>query len=218
MSASTAIQLSFKLPLKAGTSVELTKVIPEFHRWIREDLLPDLLVDVTNYAHVKNGPGVLLIAHEAQYSLDETHGEQGLLFIRKRGEFDSPTESIRQALASTLRAAHLLEETLGLEFDLNRIQFKVNNRRLAPNTEATFTELSPYLSEALSELWGEQVELSYQAGSKELFTVVVESQNAPTIATLLGEFASDPIPVKPIALYQEADGDNLLQVGKKAAG
>ena len=110
MSASTAIQL----PLKAGTSVKLTEVIPEFHRWIREDLLPDLLVDVTNYSHVKKGPGILLIAHEAQYSLDETHGEQGLLYIRKRGEFDSPAESIQQALVSTLRAARLLEETLGL--------------------------------------------------------------------------------------------------------
>ena len=208
---------SCKFPLKAGTSVELTEVIPEFHRWIREDLLPGLLVDVTNYAHVKNGPGVLLIGHEAQYSLDETHGEQGLLFIRKRGEFDSPTESIREALASTLRAAKLLEETLGLEFDLNRIQFKVNNRRLAPNTEETFGEFSPSLGEALSALWGEEVELSYTPTAKELFTVVVESKNAPSIASLLSQFA-EPIPVKPIALYQEADGNNLLQVGKKAVG
>jgi len=200
-SASTAVQLAFKIPLKTGTSVDLTSVIPEFHRWIREDLLPDLLVDVTNYAHVKNGPGILLIAHEAQYSLDETHGEQGLLYSRKRGDFDSTSESIQQALASTLRAAKLLEEALGIEFDLNRIQFKVNNRRLAPNTEATFTELSPYLNKVLSELWGEEVELLSEPKPKELFTITVQSQNAPSITELLEALADEPA-LTPIPLIK----------------
>ena len=79
MSALDAPQFSVKFPTRAGVGLTPQGVIPSFHRWIQHESLDELLIDVTSYAHVKRGPGVLLIAHEAHYSFEETDGEVGQL-------------------------------------------------------------------------------------------------------------------------------------------
>ncbi|MCZ2156226.1 MAG: hypothetical protein LC114_20380, partial [Bryobacterales bacterium] len=75
----------------------ITAVIPVFHRWIQQNSLPGLLIDVANYTHVPNGPGVLLIGHEFDISLDQADGELGLLYIRKQPTHESSLESLRSA-------------------------------------------------------------------------------------------------------------------------
>ena len=37
-------------------SIDLTQAIPVFHRWIQEQALPGLLIDVADYRHVPEGP------------------------------------------------------------------------------------------------------------------------------------------------------------------
>ena len=35
-----------------------------FHNWIQEDRIPNhIMVDVANYKHIPDGPGIMLIAH-----------------------------------------------------------------------------------------------------------------------------------------------------------
>ena len=43
----------------------------------------ELLIDVAEYLHVHNGPGIMLIGHNANYSLDNRAGRLGLLYNRK---------------------------------------------------------------------------------------------------------------------------------------
>jgi hypothetical protein len=39
---------------------------PLFHEWIRTDRLPDeTFIDVADYSHLKDGPGVVLVAHRS---------------------------------------------------------------------------------------------------------------------------------------------------------
>ena len=54
------------------------------HGWIRHDVLGTLLVDVADYTHVHHGPGVILVAREELYSMDESDGRLGLLYEQLR--------------------------------------------------------------------------------------------------------------------------------------
>ena len=82
-------QASVKLFLTDSSGLDLDSFIPVFHEWIREKRLPDhLLIDVADYRHVPNGPGVMIIAHEAHYGIDSGNGEPGFLYTRKRDEIE----------------------------------------------------------------------------------------------------------------------------------
>ena len=54
-----------------------------FHDWIQNQRLDELLIDVVDYRHVHDGPGVILIAHDAHYAFDTSEGRLGLLYSRR---------------------------------------------------------------------------------------------------------------------------------------
>ncbi|MCS7047943.1 MAG: hypothetical protein NZ483_01440, partial [Verrucomicrobiae bacterium] len=69
----------------------LKDFIPVFHGWIQRQALPGhLLIDVHDYSHVYQGPGILLVAHEANISIDQSEGRPGLLYLRKRAPVPLP--------------------------------------------------------------------------------------------------------------------------------
>lgn len=138
---------------------DLARVIPVFHRWIQDGVLTDeLAIDVADYRHVPDGPGVILVAHQAIYGLDQGDGSLGLLYDRRAVVDGTPQERLRQAARAALRACRLLEEdaALGgaLRFDAGRLQVSVNDRAVAPNTEATDRALRPEVERLLESLWG----------------------------------------------------------------
>jgi hypothetical protein len=60
-------------------------IVPVFHRWIQQKSFPNhLLVDVADYAHVPEGPGTLLVSHEANIHFDRDGGKPGVLYVRKQ--------------------------------------------------------------------------------------------------------------------------------------
>ena len=187
---------SHKLAVKffADGSPELAHdaFIPVFHSWIQQHALKDhLLIDVADYAHVPDGPGTVLIAHEANISTDREHGKLGLLYVRKQ-PIEGATNFPRR-LASVFRAA--LEAVAKLEEEVNlrgklrfrgdELSFRIYDRLLAPNTPATFEQLKPELLRFLSELYtGAPVSLTQAGKPDELFEIRVKAQATPTIATL----------------------------------
>src|SRR3954465_15468889 len=92
----------------ARRPVSIDDAIPVFHRWIQDRVCPEMLIDVADYRHVPNGPGVMLIGHEANYSLDNTKGRLGLLYSRKQGG-GAPQENLSQAFDSAVTACRRLE-------------------------------------------------------------------------------------------------------------
>src|SRR3989442_6323570 len=73
-----------KIFAREPVSIDLGDAIPIFHRWIQDRVCPEMLIDVADYRHVPNGPGVMLIGHEANYSLDNTKDRLGLPYSRKQ--------------------------------------------------------------------------------------------------------------------------------------
>ena len=69
--------------------------VPLFHNWIQEDRIPDhIMVDVVDYKHIPDGPGIMLIAHEGYFSLDFEDNELGLLYMRKTPLGDNKSETL----------------------------------------------------------------------------------------------------------------------------
>src|SRR4051812_9111431 len=130
-------KLSIKLFVADGSKLgEITDFVPVFHSWIQTHAIAGhLLIDVADYAHVHDGPGIVLVAHEANYSLDSLKGRLGLTYQRKQAINGTPSERIRVVYQNALAAAKLLEDRLS--FRMDELEFKIHDRLSAPNTTET---------------------------------------------------------------------------------
>jgi hypothetical protein len=169
----------------------LSRYIPVFHEWIKSSRLPELLIDVANYAHVFRGPGVALIGDEADYFIDASDGQEGLLYSRKRQAPPGP-ERLSDAFRKALFAAVLLKQTfqdeIGFRGDV--ILLRINDRLQAPNTEATFARLRPELERFSAVLFpGHRPALSFGGRGRQLFSVKFSGPSQEDVAVLLQRLA-----------------------------
>jgi hypothetical protein len=174
----------------APPAPELREFIPVFHRWIQTHAIEDhLLIDVADYAHVAAGPGVVLVASEANFYFDLTGNRPGLLYTRKTASPGSFGERLRIAAASCLKAAVLLEQESAfagrLRFDTNELLIRLNDRLLAPNNEATFTDVKPDIESLAADLYaGSSFKLDRTGKKENLFEVLIKSSGAPATPAL----------------------------------
>src|SRR5215471_18301875 len=111
-----AYRIGAKFFLKDPASLQLRDLVPVFHSWIQTQAIPDhLLIDVHDYSHIHWGPGILLVGHEGNFSLDLDHGRPGLFYYRKRDLDGDPERRVAAILRAVLYACRMLEEdsTLG---------------------------------------------------------------------------------------------------------
>ena len=152
------VNVKFPSVAASAGAVDLAQAIPVFHRWIQQQALPGLLIDVADYRHVPEGPGVVLVAHEAIYGLDQGGGRLGLLYNRRTRLDGAPAEALPQAFRAALEACRKLEqepEFAGvLSFAGGACEVVVNDRALAPNDAATGARLRAALEPLLDRLWG----------------------------------------------------------------
>jgi hypothetical protein len=163
------------------SSIDLGEAIPVFHRWIQGHLCPELLIDVADYRHVPNGPGVMLIGHEANYSLDMAKNRLGLLYSRKQAG-GGAQENLQQALDAAIAACRRLEKEPAfagkLKFDTGDCEFSINDRLLAPNRDETYLALKPELDRFFAGLWGAGAySIEHEGEPRELFRVAVKSKS-----------------------------------------
>jgi hypothetical protein len=185
-------KLAVKFFAEASPELAHDAFIPVFHSWIQQHALKDhLLIDVADYAHVPDGPGTVLVSHEANISTDREHGKLGLLYVRKQPIDGATTFPRRLAgvFRAALEAAAKLEEEANLrgklKFRGDELSFRIYDRLLAPNTPATFEQVKPQLQRFFSELYsGVPVTLTQSGQPDELFDIKVKAQATPTIATL----------------------------------
>ena len=147
----------FADPASAGAP---STVIPVFHRWIQEHTVPGLLIDVADYTHLVDGPSVLLVAHEANYALDEADGRPGLSYTRKQPLEGTFGERLGTAAAALITAARRLEQDTsrmtggGITFRTNEIEFVANDRLAARRSAGTESALRNELNAFGTRLYG----------------------------------------------------------------
>ncbi|MGH8584378.1 MAG: hypothetical protein ACREWG_16725 [Gammaproteobacteria bacterium] len=182
-------RIGFKCFLEQGHDIALGEFIPVFHRWIQTRALDEMLIDVADYGHVVDGPGVLLVAHAGNYSLDEAGGERGLVYYSKRGLEGPLATRLETVLTRLLQAALALEEAAELagrlRFTATRLHCFVNDRLLAPNTAATHERLEPVLNGLCSRLYGpEAFTLARDPDPKQRYAVTVTGPQNASLAGL----------------------------------
>jgi hypothetical protein len=178
--------INVKFFIENPESVNLADYSAVFNTWIQRHALEELLIDVADYLHVHNGPGLILIGHEADYSLDNRAGRLGLLYNRK-GQLEGTTqEKLAQAIRAALTAAQLLEMENGLKFNGQEVQVIINDRLLTPNKVETFAALEPEQKTFFDNLYRcTEYTITNYADPRERFTVNVKAANPFNVETLL---------------------------------
>jgi hypothetical protein len=192
----TAIDLqhiNVKLLLKDG--LDLAPIIPIFHSWIQDRTAPELLIDVADYSHVHHGPGIVLIGHEADYSIDHTDGRLGLRYNRKDPLTGTNDEKLAQAVRSALTATKRLQEDTRLNDKLNfnghDIEIFINDRLIAPNNDETHRALDPDLRRFASKLLnGSEYSLTYETDPRRLFSATIHSKRVFSVDQLIQNISS----------------------------
>jgi hypothetical protein len=147
--------VNVKIFVDGELSVELNRFIELFHEWITRDAIDEMLLDVVDYRHVPNGPSVMLIGLEADYSIDHADGQYGLVYNRKAPLDGTNCDRFLHSLRSAARACLLLESELeDLRFSRHRFELLINDRALAPNNAETRSAFESDLSALMKSVGG----------------------------------------------------------------
>jgi hypothetical protein len=186
--------INVKLYLQDPCAVKLEALVPVFHAWIQYRVCDDLLIDVADYRHVHAGPGVVLIGHQADYSIDDTDDRLGLRYNRKAAVKGINRDRFAQALRSALQACQRLEaeEKLGgsVRFDRQNIKLFVNDRMLAPNTGRPTDSVQAELCDFFGEAFGHrEFEMKFESNPRCLFGVEVRAARPLELGGVLARLA-----------------------------
>ena len=182
--------INVKLLLQDPEQLDLETVVNVFHSWIQEQVCEELLLDVADYRHVYRGPGVVLIGHEADYSIDNTNGRLGIRYNRKASVEGSNPDRLAQAVRAALIAAQHLQQDTHLNnkchFNGHDIEIFVNDRILVPNTAETRQAAEGEFRTFLSALLGPVAyDLEFQTDRRRLFGARIRTEQPLSIVDLL---------------------------------
>lgn len=195
---STVQHLGVKIFARQPEGIDLAPAIPVFHRWIQEQNFDGLLFDVADYRHVPAGPGVMLIAHEGNYSLDQAHHRLGLFYSSKLKSDLTPEDQLRACLQRAATACLRLESepefTGRLRFEAGHCDLVINDRLLAPNTEVTAKRWTPLFNSVFAAAYGEgDYKISRREDPRERFNLQIRSSrplDCSSMLSLLSGWAS----------------------------
>ena len=181
--------VNIKIPVEGDLEVAPERFIGIFHNWIKNDKLDELLIDVADHRHVPAGPGVMLIGHEADFSMDHTGNRWGLRYSRKAPLPGSNEDRFRQALKSAANACCLLESELAedgpLTFSRREFELFINDRALAPNTSETYAACKPELEAFVQGVLGHgEFTLTHTGDPRTLFRVTVTAAKPVDLAAM----------------------------------
>ncbi|MCH7960628.1 MAG: hypothetical protein IID08_10880, partial [Candidatus Hydrogenedentes bacterium] len=158
-------------------------------RFIQEHTVPGVLIDVADYSHMHHGPGVILIGHEANISIDYAEGRMGLRYRYRQIAEDSFQDALRTALTGALIACVELERDKDLKgrliFAGDSVQIAANDRLNAPHDAALGERLVEDVQAVLSSLYSDPATVTVcDADSRERLTVEISGDES-TVSTLL---------------------------------
>ena len=197
------VKYDLKLFFQDTSRLDPGDVIPVFHDWIQNRVLDELLIDVVDYRHVHDGPGVMLIAHDAHYAIDAADGRMGLLYSRRRethptrNAIQSVSERLRSVLQCALRAAQALEAEPSLagrlKFRGDELLLRVNDRLVSPTLEA-FDDLQAHLQPVLASLFPhDHAEVERHGGPDSRLAMTIRVSESSDMATLHGRLGESGV-------------------------
>ncbi len=188
-------KVNLKLFIENPEALTLEAVIPVFHGWIRDNVLAGLPIDVADYKHVPDGPGIMLVGHDGDYAIDLANGRPGVWYSHKREWTATDLQGqIRLAWTRLITAAQLLQndDSLDITIGTSELELTFPDRLNAPNNAETFAAVSTDVQAVLAELFGEaEVAVEWlSADARRPFALRATIENAPELADLIVEKAT----------------------------
>ncbi len=170
--------------------VDLDPFIGLFHRMIQNQTVEGLLIDVADYIHVPEGPGVILIGHDVDYGIDRSNGKAGLLTVQKRIEGGSLSDRLNQTMRMALGALKAIEIDGGaaVNFATTCCRVQLLDRCETPNTDQAFSEAKGEFEALASRLYAGAVESLSRVGAQDArnpLGVEIFSNEAVPLDTLI---------------------------------
>lgn len=185
-------KLAVKIFTDGPSSVPLTDFIDVFHGWIQAT--DGVYHDVADYSHMPAGPGIVLVANNANVAIDETGNRRGLLFTQKAPVQASNGEVLKAALRAALENCRRLESDARLQGDLKfsgqEVTIAVNDRLLVPNREAAFAELKSEVENVARSLFaGTPFTVQRDSDPRKRLNAMLKAERAFGAAALLANLA-----------------------------
>lgn len=181
---------------RPDTDIDDEVFITIFHEWIRYQKLSGVLLDVADYRHVPNGPGVMLITHEINFAMDRSNGRFGLFAQQKLNQADNRRGQILDLVRATIAFGALLESDWrvkkNLSVEAGQFHLMSNDRLLLPNTHAAYTNLLPNLEAATAIVYpGRDVSIArVENDPRERLTTVVDAGTSISMKELMATVAA----------------------------
>jgi hypothetical protein len=169
-------RIGIKFFAENSAAVRIKEFVPIFHSWIQRQAIDEhQLIDVHDYSHVHNGPGILLVAHEGNFSTDMAEGKLGVAYFRKLPASVSTEDALRATLKAARQGIALLEAEPALagklRFRQDELLILSNDRLLAPNEPKSLDALKA----TLAAVFGKSATFKHLSeGTKDRLTIQVK--------------------------------------------
>jgi hypothetical protein len=186
------LRTQIKFFLENPQGVNLSTFTGVFQRWIQQNVLEELLIDVADYRHVFEGPGIMLIGYGSDYAIENRNNRLGLLYTRKRQLEPDLQTQLRVSFQFALAACRLLESEASfkpqLKFRADEIEVRFLDRLQLPNRPDSFDLVKDDLEAVLKDLYGSQAVhfASVSQDPRYVFTILAHSEGARGIADSFG--------------------------------
>ncbi len=175
-------------------SMPLTDFIEIFHGWIQAT--DGIYHDVADYSHVKSGPGIVLIAQQANLHIDETGARRGLLYCHKAPLSGSNQERLRTVLRTALENCRRLERETALKgkikFSGDEVLITLNDRLLTPNDIETYEKLKPELERIAAELFRPaKATIDHKQDTRQRFSVAIRTFEPLSLDSLIANLSAE---------------------------
>ncbi len=134
-------KITFKLFTDAPAAISLDPFLAIFARWRQDESSPADWIDLADYAHVANGPGVALMGRQGNLSLDLAEPGPGIMWNNKKDLGGAIEDRIGETLRRGITLAHRLstepEYPASFSPRVGFWELSFNDRLELPNDAAT---------------------------------------------------------------------------------
>lgn len=194
MTPITLQKLNWKLFFDTPVTVKSADFFQVFNTWIPDS--PEIFVDVASYAHVHDGPLIILVGHYVDYSLDASNRQLGLLYSYKKPMAGTNLTKLTTTLTAALSGSQRLESDPlfagAVSLRTNELCLIANDRGLVPNTAETYAALEPDLRTLADQLYGKgHAVLSHDSANspKQRFAARITADRMPALTDLIATLA-----------------------------
>ncbi len=172
-------------------SVDLAGFMGLFQRWVQQKVFEGQLIDVADYRHVVEGPGIVLIGHESDFAMESQRGRLGLLYTRKRQTDANLQNQLRTSFGFALRACQLIETDTAykgkIKFSTGEVEIRLPDRLRFPNRPEVFEAVKGDIQAVLGDVYGSvPVNLTLRSDDpRHVFTVMAQAESTASIEELL---------------------------------